>query len=177
MHTGLSEPTFSEEVMVEMRDVDIEENRMVEDFIVNGCSCQLGPNSTPCCQQFSADHYRELRCWCSEMTRGEKDMVIKAQVMALTDISTSTRHSLEHRHASQERQKERASYLHQGLRVCRPTFLFLHGMGKCAFKAIKKSYKVDGLVPRVHGNTKRAPHHALSYDDTKNVICFLNSYA
>ena len=160
-----------------MRDLDIEEENKIEDFAMNGCNCQLGPKNTPCCKQFSTDHYQELRCWCSEMTRAEKDMVIKAQVMALTDTSTSTRHYLEHRHSQQDRQKERASYLHHGKRVCRPTFLFLHGIGKSAFKAIKKNYQEDGLVPRVHGNTKRAPHNALSYDDTKNFVSFLNGYA
>ena len=179
MHTGLNPLTISEAngVIVQMRDLDAEEEMMIAHFVNDGCSCQLGPNNSPCCQLFSADHYRELRCWCSEMTRGEKDLVIKAQVMALTDTSTSTRHSLEHRHQHQERQKQHASYLHQGRRVCRPTFLFLHGIGKSAFKAIKKSFGEEGLTPRVHGNTKRAPHNALGYDDTKNVISFLNSYA
>ena len=63
------------------------------------------------------------------------------------------------------------------MRVCLTTFIFLHDIGLSAFKAIKKSYREDGLVPRVHGNKRRAPVHALTFQDVKHVVSFIDNYA
>ena len=66
----------------------------------------------------------------------------------------------------------RTNFFHNGIRICKSTFLFLHGMSKKKFHNIKKSFSEHGLQPRVHGNTKRIPHHALSFDVTQSVLKF-----
>ena len=44
-------------------------------------------------------------------------------------------------------------------------------------KNFLKSYKENGLSPRVHKNTKRKPKHALSYASTEYMVQFLHTYA
>jgi len=44
-------------------------------------------------------------------------------------------------------------------------------------KNLTKSVKLNGLCPRVHGNTNRRPKHALSFSSTEYVVRFLLSYA
>ena len=137
----------------------------------------VGHGHTPCCRQFTSDHYREMRGWCSELTKGERDLVIKSQILAMTSTSTHTKRSTQRYLLPVDRQREYTSYFHQGLRVCLDTFLFLHGIKHGIFKALKRSCRKDGLVSRVHGNTRRTPKHALSFEEVKQVVSFVTNYA
>ena len=134
-------------VMPELRESDLKEERKIAH---NGCKCTKGPGNTPCCQQFREDHYREMRGQCTELSREEKDLVIKAQLIASTNCDETTKHESVYRHNhSQSREREYTTYRHCGLPVCSETFLFLHGLGSWAFKNIRRSCKEDGLTPRV----------------------------
>ena len=42
---------------------------------------------------------------------------------------------------------------------------------------MKASYLASGLTTRVHGNSKRRPKNALSLDEIKMLVTFLNNYA
>ena len=42
---------------------------------------------------------------------------------------------------------------------------------------LQAHYRACGLTARIHGNTKRLPHKALSFDETRKVSRFLKSYA
>uniref|UniRef100_A0A1X7UTV8 Uncharacterized protein n=1 Tax=Amphimedon queenslandica TaxID=400682 RepID=A0A1X7UTV8_AMPQE len=55
----------------------------------------------------------------------------------------------------------------------RVSFLKLHGCGKSRFEEIIKIYKMNGLIPRVHGKTR---NHALTYDDILRVLMFIRIY-
>lgn len=70
-----------------------------------------------------------------------------------------------------------------GVRICRATFLKLHGVGKynvivMCNRGIDLSRKRQiyspqnsvGLTNRQHGNHNRLPHNALSFVETKNVV-------
>ena len=69
-----------------------------------------------------------------------------------------------------------SSFYHQGVPVCRKTFLFLHNTGYSRFKAIKSHYLSQGLVPRIHGNAGRPPSNALVLKDVKGIISFVMQY-
>uniref|UniRef100_A0A1X7V5C7 Uncharacterized protein n=1 Tax=Amphimedon queenslandica TaxID=400682 RepID=A0A1X7V5C7_AMPQE len=53
--------------------------------------------------------------------------------------------------------------MHQGHKICTITFIKLHACGKSRFEEIMKSYKMNGLIPKVHGNAGQTPNHALTY--------------
>lgn len=66
---------------------------------------------------------------------------------------------------------------HQGKPVCLQTFQFLHTIGKKRRRNLMANIKENGLTPRVHGNVKRIPKHALSLQSTEYILRFLHSYA
>ena len=58
--------------------------------------------------------------------------------------------------------------------MCTCTYLPL---GKFRFQALKNHFLACGLTARVHGKVKRLPANALSFQETKDIIKFLQSYA
>ena len=55
-------------------------------------------------------------------------------------------------------------------------FQILPGIDKKRFTNLMKSLKEDGLAPRIHGNTKKKPHHVLSFSSVEYVVHFLLNY-
>ncbi len=53
---------------------------------------------------------------------------------------------------------------------------FLHGVGCKRLKNLAKSYKSNGLTPRIHGNTRRPPKWTLSLVSAEFVVRFLVHY-
>ena len=97
-------------------------------------------------------------------------MALTGQLIALTS-------DLENGSHPAERERSITSYLHCGLRVCRNTFRFLHGVGSHRVKALKSHYLTNGLVSRRHGNTGRVPRNALSLEDVQHVVQFILHYS
>ena len=89
---------------------------------------------------------------------------IYLQIMALT-------------RCDEDKERTSTGFLHHGLRVCRTTFLFLQGIGKSRFKALKAAYIHHGLVARVHGHTGRVAPNAIVLEDMKKILEFVLQYA
>ena len=102
-------------------------------------------------------------------------MAILGQLLASTNTSDVV--AVESRHAEKERQRVHTTFSHAGKGVCVKTFRFLHTVGEKRLKNLLKSYKENGLTPRVHGNTNRRPKHSLSFQSTEYVVRFLINYA
>ena len=139
-----------------------------------GCGCRKGGGGKQCCTQFSREYILSVRQSCAELVRSELDLVILGQLLAFTNRSPGT--VTTSRHAAGERERPSTAFCHQGKQVCVKTFRILHGIGEKRLKNLMKSLKEDGLMPRVHGNTKRKPHHALSFSSIEYVVRFLMNY-
>ena len=97
------------------------------------------------------------------------------------------------RHTPTQRKLSSMAFFHGGHQVCGKTFRKLHGIGmhthildaiprptqlvpihcslivgKDRFTAVKASFIVNGLTTRQHGNSKRLPHNALTFDRWKS---------
>lgn len=169
------EPRQSGTVSLEPRSIDQEEMRKVEEFCTHGCGCRVLKDG-PCSLQFSKEHYKLMRANMAELSWNDQNMTVMGQVMALTHCDPVTTNSTMYRHAPSERQKTTTVFHHHGHRVCRTTFLFLHGMGEYRFKAIKSRYLSEGLVPRVHGHTGRIAPNSLVREDVEHIISFVTQY-
>ena len=139
-----------------------------------GCGCRKGVGGQSCSTQFSQDHLVSIRQSCAELSRSELDLVILGQLLACTNRSSGVVTSS--RHTAANRERSSTAFLHQGQPVCVKTFRMLHGIGEKKLKNLMKSLKEDGLAPRVHGNSKRRPHNALSFTSIEYVIRFLLTY-
>jgi len=160
-----------EVVDIVSRPIDDEEEEKLSRFTQRGCGCTI-VNNGPCSSQFSLGHYRTMRDNCAELSWTELNMVLSGQLMALTSDP-----ELSHSHPANERKLSVTKYYHCGQRVCRNTFLFLHGVGSARLKALKSHCLENGLVPRMHGNTGRVPHSALSLEDVQHIVQFILHYA
>ena len=163
-------PDITEEVTITSLPTDMEESEVIASFMSQGCGCNKKCNS-----QFTTEYVTSMRATCAELSHSELDMAILGQLSAF--VNTSAEVSTASRHKESERKKSYTSFLHQGKPVCSRMFQFLHGIGIKRLKNLTKAVKENGLTPRVHGNTKRKPKHALSYTTTEFVVRFLFNYA
>ena len=169
LHTGSSSA-----VTITSQPTDNAEEVAVSTFMSTGCGCHK-VRGAPCYKHFSLSYVEEFRASCAELTPAELDMVIMGQLAA--GMNTSNVVSTIARHKDDDCEKCYTSFSHQGKPVCVRMFRFLHGIGEKRLKNLTKSLKQNGLRPRVHGNTKKRPEHALSFSTTEYVVRFLLCYA
>ena len=108
-----------------------------------------------------------VRATCAELSHSELDMAVMGQLMA-----TSPTVSVVARHKEDEHDKVYTALSHQGKPVYLRMFQFLHGIGKKRLRNLMTNLKENRLTPRVHGNAKRRPKHALSLPSTEFVVRF-----
>ena len=54
--------------------------------------------------------------------------------------------------------------------------MFLHGIGKFRLEKIQKSYRIQGIEERLHGNLNKLPVHGFSTEELSRVVTFLDNY-
>ena len=162
------------EVSLDLRPCDIDEDRVVEDFMRRGCSCRKW-GGKPCSEHFSVDYLRETRLSFKDLTREQLDLILMGQLIATTNTSTITKES---RHQPQMRKHGYSTgHFHQGNAICAEMFRFIHGIGEKRLRNISKALRLNGIAPRVHGNTRRLPKNTLSKESVEYVVCFLLNYS
>ena len=134
-----------------------------------GCCCRKESNNTSCSSLFSTDHMSTFRSSSAELSKQELDMILIGQIVAFTNSDPN--------HSSILHQRDFCHYMHQGKPICANTFMFLHGIGRTRLKNIWCSIRLQGLLPRLHGNKHRQPYNTLSFEDTEYVVHFIFSYA
>ena len=65
-----------ESVPIDPRELDEAEERLIQQFVNDGCKCDFGPNQSPCCTTITAEHFRSVRCQMAELTCHELDLVV-----------------------------------------------------------------------------------------------------
>ncbi|XP_056016758.1 uncharacterized protein LOC125653193 [Ostrea edulis] len=102
-----------------------------------------------------------------ELSRDEKDMYIMGK---LKSKSTGIDRS--------QRKRQRYIYNYDDREVCIEAFLIMHDIGEKHLKNLAKHMKLNGPVPRCHGNRGKKPKHALSFPDKlKRVVNFIVRYS
>ena len=160
---------YSGSVDLEWREEDISEEEKIEQFVTEGCQCNLGPKKTPCCKKITVDHYKSVHSQMKELTHEELDLVVLAQLMATLFRASTTR--------SEERSRTYTFFFHGGERICQDTFRFLHTIGHFKFKALKTHFAARGLEPRTHGNKGKHQPSGLSLEEIQGVVQFILNYA
>ena len=96
-------------------------------FLSKGCGCKFYKGG-PCYRQFDATHFRDIQDQCNSLTKDELDLVLLGQIMA--NISCLDVVGPRSKHAPSPRQRSRILvFYHHGAKICRDTFLMLHGVG------------------------------------------------
>lgn len=170
---SLSSVTVSGDSGGEEGDVAIagDEDTVQPDLILpdNQCTCPK-----QCNRKFTNKSMDNYKSKINKLSRPEKDLIIMAQLSAM-GINQDDSESSDPEPAGQK--KKKLCYVFQNTEVCRIFYLNINQMSEKYFRTIKQHLIAHGLTPRVHGNTKRTPHNALSADDHERVVQFLANYA
>uniref|UniRef100_A0A1X7U1T6 Uncharacterized protein n=1 Tax=Amphimedon queenslandica TaxID=400682 RepID=A0A1X7U1T6_AMPQE len=153
----------------DMRKEDLQEEEELSMLFEHGCGC-----SDNCYSLFSHSYIKTYRCDIEAMAKPVQEIAIMSQTAA---TSTMGGLSTGNHRRQKERKRQFFTFMHQGHKICRVTFLKLHAFGKSRFEEIMKNYRMNGLIPRVHGNAGKTPNHALTYDDILRVVAFIRNYA
>ena len=143
---------------------DAESDMTIPRFMTDGCGCKHN-DGQPCSNLFTAEQLQGSRLEANELSRDELDLVILGKLAAFLRVDKA------------RPQQHRAHFLHGGQKVCKKTFLFLHGIGEMRLKNLMKHFKQNGITGRTHGNTRHRPHHALSLPTVKSVVTFIVNYS
>ncbi|XP_060568543.1 uncharacterized protein LOC132727145 isoform X2 [Ruditapes philippinarum] len=130
--------------------------------------------SSKCCRlacsgKFTKDQIYQYLLNMKEMEKETKEIYI----MGLINDERST----EKTQRGKKRQRMRRKYTFHGTEVCKKTFLLCHGIGKKTLSSLSKQVFQEGIAPRIHGNTGRKPHNAITFDDVTRVIHFISNFA
>lgn len=75
-----------------------------------------------------------------------------------------------------KRRRVSTDYIFHGYHVCRQAFCFIHGISDKRLKALKTHYHNNGLVSRIHGNTRRVPHNVTDTKTVQHLKTFIWNY-
>lgn len=115
-----------------------------------GCECK-----TSCFKGLKAEAVYRHRLNVTELTREEHDMYLMGVTMACLSNPMQTSRN-------KERQRQRATYVYQGKRVCIDAFTYLENVTTYHLRRIRRHILTQGVVPRVHGNMGKKPHNTFS---------------
>lgn len=128
-----------------------------------GCEC-----GNDCFKDLDADGVYKHRLNIAELSKEEHDMYLMGVTMAsLQNRQQTTR--------KKERQRQRASYVYHGRRVCLDAFLYLENVSVYHLKIIRSHVMSNGVTPRVHGNIGKKPHNSYSLDAYKCAETFVKN--
>ena len=163
------------EVLLELRQCEIDDNTLVHNFMTKTCSCtKWGGGGMACSLRFTEKYVMDTRLACKGLTKPQLDMFMMRQLVAFSHSSeaTSTNKKMAH-----ERKRCYTNYHHQGKPVCQDMFRVVNAIGSKHLRNLSSWLTDSGISPWVHGNTKRLPKHALKLRDVEYIVRFLLSYA
>lgn len=136
----------------------------VEARLKKGCECK-----GYCLKDLNPEQVYKHRLNIAELTKNEHDMYLMGVTMACAaNIKKTSR--------QKDRQRQRATYVYQGKRVCLDAFLFLENVTQYHIKRIRSHVLKHGVIPRVHGNLGKKPHNTFSLDMYKNLEDYIKKY-
>ena len=149
---SIPQPDVDDDSMFDDNEDQVLEDRRCEEFLSKTCGCSK-VNGKPCSSLFTVQHYTDLRAQASLLTHEQLDLVIMGSIMSATNVTDDNIHG---HHRPAMRQKTCIGYMHNGQKLCRKTYNFLHGVGEHRVPAIKNSYINDGLTPAIMKATNRS---------------------
>ena len=161
-------------VPIQGSNEDSVETEEVERFIRRSCGCSSGPYKQPCSQQLSRSVISASRNDSLQMSKDQLDLAILVQLSATRShrdcIPSSYR-------GNPENFRPHTMFLFRSLKICQTSFLFLHAISRHRFLNLCQHFDTQGLVGRIHGNTKRLPPNACSPSQIEDIVKFIDNIA
>lgn len=103
------------------------------------------------------------------------DVAILAQIATFTAMGAQTNKSK--KKEQKEREVTRSHFQLKGKRVCANMYFFAMAISRNKYRRLKNVHLDDGMIPRLHGNVKNVPKHAMNPEQTREIVSFLKRYA
>ena len=107
---------------------DREEAALIDRFFYSGPCCKLGPKGTPCWKQFDCEKLKHARLQSLGLEKSELDVAVLATICAASSARSIIQYQLHSK------------------RICKYTFLFIHGIGKKRLENLIIHYKKRRLM-------------------------------
>jgi len=118
----------------------------------SNCSCRKKKNKL-CFKKIGIDNFLERQFQLKGLDNNELDLCIKTQLMVFQSKSKS-------KNENNETVKYDYKYQYNSsIPICQPVFLKLCGITKYKLLVLQEHLSTDGLMERIHGNTKNVPHN------------------
>lgn len=137
------------------------------------CSCKYH-DSQPCSLLFTPVELCELRAHWQSLSRDELDLIVLSQIQAGIHDGKKTQKAKKKKQS--DRCRVRVDYFYKGLKICRDTFMYIHGIFKDRLSNLITHYTEHGVVTRLHGNKNRLPPNALTFEQRLHVVRFITNY-
>ena len=129
--------TMAEEADIERCDRETQMMENVREFLEGGCKCSRGPKDSPCSSQFTVEEIMANLNNCQELSSRELDLVILANIQAVTRVET----------VGQKRSRSpRCNFLFQSKPICRDMFLFMYGISDSRLRRLREHYENSGQL-------------------------------
>ena len=161
----------------EQTSSDVQEQQGTQRFLTDTCKCKLGPGGKPCCLSFSKETIRMCRDNCAELSHNELDLVVMSQVHYLRTVEHQTVPRARSQSSSATSFRPLSTYYMHEVKICRPTFLFLHGISRNRYLRIVDLYCEEGLTPSAHGNRGKLPTNACKFEQVAAVKTYIENYS
>ena len=155
---------LAESVNDNWSDTEREAFDAVNASLFGNCGCAKNCFSTFSYEEMY-DHILTMR----EMDKHEKEMLIMGTLKKIGVDKNRCR--------SSERKRTRYGYTFLGHSICRHAFETIFDIGKRALENLTSHINTNGKVPREHGNKGRRPSNVFSFEEIKNAITFIETYA
>ena len=139
----------------------------MKNFLQDGCGCSHGKNGSPCSRQFSEALILENLRNCMELSHGELDLVILANIQAFTYMEVS---------GEKRKRSQRSAFTFQARPISKEMLLRLYGISSSRFHRQKDHCEDNGISLRNHGNHGRLPPNVTSQTVNEEVKNFLTNY-
>lgn len=134
------------------------------------CDSCIKLRDCDCLKKFEKKKITEHRLNMQELDKNEKDLVIMGQLQACGLSKGNTTRT-------GDRKRHRFSYQFENESICVDCYIYINNISIKYLKNLRKHIYTNGILPRRHGNAGRAPHNALTYEDSQNIVQFIIGYA
>ena len=164
-----------EDVPVDIRPVNLKEERIVKEFMEKGCGCRKW-GGRHCSSSFGVEYVGKVRAAFAKLSGEHLDIALMDEMLTFCDTTSMTSSLNRNKSRSRERQRIAMKYMHLNQPICKRMFRFLHGVGKKRLENVTAWFFLHGLSPRVHGNKNRLPKNTLTISSVEHVMMFLLTY-
>ena len=137
-----------EDIPVELRPVNLKEERIVKEFMKKGCGCKKW-GGRHCSSIFMVEYVKKARAGFARLSGEHLDVVIMGEMLPFLDTSEMTSCLYRNKCRSHERQRIAMKHMHTNRHICKRMFRFIHGVGKKRLENVTSWLLEHGPCSRV----------------------------